>query len=408
MVQAKDSRKPDADDPKKVPLGNVRKWARFKKIPSHLWMIHGEFYNLAPFYETHPGGKENLMFTQGRDVTELFESVHSLSKRDVHALLKKYKISEEERTELEETLPEKSITEDAFSWNDGDFYSVLSAKVNNYFDSIGGNHKATWTYWFKITLMFSLWLFFGYQALTTTGFYMGCFAAFISGVIMNMLGFCVMHDGSHYGISKRPWVNRVLHTLWSDWNAWNHLIWLTHHVYGHHSYTGLFGKDPDLVHGYLLWRKSAENKFKNAYKTQHVHAFFLLLGLPNQHLGQAVLYGLAASVKHVFGVPLGRMSRTDLIASSVIYSFSFFTHLVLPFLLAPQGVVLTYILARMACYWGGQGLGYFVNICPNHDTLETHNLVMLENQAKNADTKRDWGVQQVIASADHSVGTGLW
>jgi Co/Zn/Cd efflux system component len=39
-------------------------------------------------------------------------------------------------------------------------------------------------------------------------------SAFVGGLLMNIIGFCVMHDGSHYAISKRVWVNRVLHTLW--------------------------------------------------------------------------------------------------------------------------------------------------------------------------------------------------
>ena len=38
--------------------------------------------------------------------------------------------------------------------------------------------------------------------------------AIAAGFLMNMMGFCAMHDGSHYGISKAPWVNKVLHAVW--------------------------------------------------------------------------------------------------------------------------------------------------------------------------------------------------
>ena len=47
----------------------------------------------------------------------------------------------------------------------------------------------------------------------------------------------ITHDGSHGAISKRPLFNRLglyfgCFALWDDW------IWMQHHVYGHHSYTG--------------------------------------------------------------------------------------------------------------------------------------------------------------------------
>ena len=38
-----------------------------------LWKIHGEYYDLRPFCDVHPGGSLALQLCQGTDATDLFE-----------------------------------------------------------------------------------------------------------------------------------------------------------------------------------------------------------------------------------------------------------------------------------------------------------------------------------------------
>ena len=116
--------------------------------------------------------------------------------------------------------------------------------------------------------------------------------------------------------------------------------------------------------------------------------------------------------------------------TAVIYVFSLFFHFFLPFWLLDGWTAYFLILA----YWSAQGtyqtlfatttntkqplsllftqgVGYFINIAPNHDTLDTHfNLEEeLAKEAKNGVTeKRDWGVQQVIGSGNHTTDKGLY
>jgi fatty acid desaturase len=372
-----------------TPEKRVRKNA-YAKVESKLWAIHGQYYDLASFVDSHPGGSEMLLLGRGRDCTEMFESVHALSKRNVHALLAKYRVDAPAGAAPAPT--------EMFAWKSDGFYSVLAQRVRKHFeetDPAHYNYKATSTYWFKVTAFFVTWLALIYHAFTAGSLLAGLMAGFV----MNILGFCVMHDGSHYGISKNPWVNRVLHTLWSDWNLWSHFLWLRHHTYGHHSYTGVYRRDPDLVNGVMFFRKHSESPYYAQHSQQWWVAYVLLWLFPNQHLGQSLLYLRSWIVKTVFGVPLERMSAVDLMASTAIYLPSLFFHLVLPFQLLPASTA----LPMMALYWGGQGLGYALNIIPNHDTFETHSLV---GPAPNG--LRDWGEQQLLGSGNHTTDGGLW
>merc|ERR1712000_760428 len=61
------------------------------------------------------------------------------------------------------------------------------------------------------------------------------------------------------------------------------------------------------------------------------------------------------------------------------------------------------VLTMMALYWSGQGLGYALNIIPNHDTYETHSLVSAPSNGL-----RDWGEQQLLGSGNHTTDGGLW
>lgn len=353
-----------------------------------LWAIHGQYYDLTAFIDKHPGGAENMLLGRGRDCTELFESVHSLSKLQIHKILDKYKVD----TPVEGPPPPEEI----FTWKKDGFYAVLKERVAKHFEqNTGGNHKATWGYWVKVWFLFFLW----FGLFRHTMFTGNPLTALVAGFLMNMLGFNVMHDGSHYGISKRVWINRALHTLWSDWNLWSHFIWLRHHVYGHHSYTGIFRRDPDLVNVSLIVRKTADLRHQPIHKTQHWHTWLLLTLVPNQHLGQALLYLRGWFAHAVFGLRLDRPTIVDFIVSAMIYIPSLYVHFVLPFYYLPVSAV----LLASACYWTAQGIGYYLNIIPNHDTKETHDQMHIATGEK-----RDWGVQQVLGSGNHSTGGGLW
>merc|ERR1719181_1561750 len=46
-----------------------------------LWKIHGEYYDLRPFCDVHPGGSLAVQLCQGTDATDLFEQFHLMNDR---------------------------------------------------------------------------------------------------------------------------------------------------------------------------------------------------------------------------------------------------------------------------------------------------------------------------------------
>jgi len=223
--------------------------------------------------------------------------------------------------------------------------------------------------------------------------------AFLASVINNMSGFCIMHDASHYGVSKSVFVNRLLHILWCDWNFWAHFSWATHHVYGHHSYTGIYQKDPDLINAVNYVRKHPNQPYKPRYETQHIHSFVLLGFAPNQHLGQSLTYLKSIlSQTHLLNIPIINIPLIDFATWLPLTCFAFYMQFIFPFYYLSFGYGFLMILT----YWTTMGMGYMLNVIPNHDTLDTHHSAIKDGEV------RDWGMQQVCATGNHSTDGSWW
>jgi len=91
---------------------------KIQKVPPNLWLVHGKLYNFENFLDTHPGGKTFLLLGMGKDCTELFEGVHSLSNRNFKELFDKYQVSQ---SDLDEEYKNIEYT-DFFEWNDSGFF----------------------------------------------------------------------------------------------------------------------------------------------------------------------------------------------------------------------------------------------------------------------------------------------
>jgi fatty acid desaturase len=122
------------------------------------------------------------------------------------------------------------------------------------------------------------------------------------------LGFNVMHDASHYAITTNPSVNQVLSKTWNALNLWNSKLWFYHHVFHHHSFTGLVNRDPDVSNLYPFAVKKREDTSKNVWQWSHSYREyivpFLLFGFPGQSIGQAISYQIAAFRRRLWRVTL--------------------------------------------------------------------------------------------------------
>ena len=350
----------------------------------NVWIVHGKNYDLSSFVDSHPGGKDMILLGKGRDCTEIFESIHIFSKNKPHSILQKYQI-----------VDDKEPSAEIFKWESNGFYKTVASRVDDYFTKNKLSYKGSWKYHLKCLTMFIVGFYFLYSALYA-GPYSFLFAA-LAGIVMEQFHFCSMHDGSHSAVSKRPIIN-ILYTNITYWFFLDTWIWLRHHVYGHHSYTGIYNKDPDLVNTKPWVRKHEIAAWRPVYKWQHLHTWFLLMVFPNQHWGQVFQYLISSTTKKIFGVPLEIQPFS--LFKSMVFMISFCFHFVAPlmFITFCNMIIVNFI------YWTVIGISYFVLVLPNHD----NDLVIQTMITPSIQNPVDWGEMQVRHTSNHSIGSTIF
>lgn len=340
-----------------------------------MWNLYGNQYNLTPFVNDHPGGADILLKTKGeRDITVLFETYHAFSdKEKIKQILDKYKII------------------------NGQIIASKKYDFTNY-DKLLGNIKKT----FPNRESIKTTPFRNYIAILTTGAYIISYYhmiycpfliiqslfAILAGAAYISLGFNVMHDASHYAVSLKPGINIWLTKIWNSWGLWNGDIWFYHHVYHHHSFTGVENEDPDLYHLRPFARKVKSDTKINSFflSVQDRIAPFILFCIPGEYVGQSVVYGLASFKNRIFKIPIPNTNyydTTDIILICCnMYGLSQMPYSVL------------------ACYFISLNLFYSINIIPDHDTYES--------SVENHYTGDDWCKLQICNSGNFLNDNLIW
>uniref|UniRef100_A0A7S1KUI1 Cytochrome b5 heme-binding domain-containing protein n=1 Tax=Percolomonas cosmopolitus TaxID=63605 RepID=A0A7S1KUI1_9EUKA len=343
------------------------------------WYIHGKAYDLKPFFKSHPAGEQPLILSKGRDVSEMFESAHALSNKNVHAMLKQFEVKDA-------VIPAEYATQ-RYSWKEDGTYAELARRVKKIYPS-RESYKASWQWWVGlVALAFS---YFSLQIISFTYGY--TLMAIVAGTMGPVLGFYgLLHDASHHSVSTNPTVNKWLSIFSNHLYFWHAAVWWQHHCFAHHSHTGDPELDPDLRNGTKFIRKSPYFPLKPYHKYQKYFSYLLYLLLPNQAIGQTLSYRRAIQIGKIFGVPLIRYesarSLFESIATRSIEAFSLFLHFVYPIMCLGffQG------LSVSCCFWAGVGITYYIIVAPGHDT----NVVSFKQ-------KQDWGDQQIMHSSNFS------
>jgi fatty acid desaturase len=87
------------------------------------------------------------------------------------------------------------------------------------------------------------------------------------------------HDAAHFAMADSWLVNAAL-TYAAPWFS-SPLIWYHQHVIGHHAYTNIPGRDPDLYHAPGLWRFSKDLRVRAAHGWQaYTTPLLWLLSVP--------------------------------------------------------------------------------------------------------------------------------
>lgn len=339
-----------------------------------MWKIHGYKYDLSNFMDRHPGGRQILELTKGdSDLTPLFESYHAFSDLDkIKLIMEKYKIDK----------CEDSI----YTFKKDDFYYTLKNRVRKILKNTKGDYKL----FFYIHFMFAIYFITYINAfIIQNNFYLRLFFAIFSGISWISIGFTVMHNASHLALFKNHRLNNLYSYLWNEFGFWNDKIWIQHHVYKHHAYTGDPNNDPDQRHFKPLIRKNKidlKNKYIKFFQKNILFAMPLVYIFPGMYLGQLQSYIKCKITNRLY-------NRVDIYKNKTFYSEILLKLLSLYTLFYNFNiyVLLTYLITL--------NLTYSFNIIPDHDMLNTSNNKLL---------KGDWGETQVRNSGNFITNNYLY
>uniref|UniRef100_A0A6C0KGR0 Cytochrome b5 heme-binding domain-containing protein n=1 Tax=viral metagenome TaxID=1070528 RepID=A0A6C0KGR0_9ZZZZ len=348
--------------------------------------IHGKVYNLKNY--KHPGGNEILKLCENEnDCTALFESYHAFSDmKKIKMTMKKY----EKRD---------SHTKNEFSFKPDGFYYTCKKRVNKLFTnkkSIKANIE-----WYK-TVLCSIFLFIMFQFFVLffqTGI-IKCIMSIGSGITLVSIGYNILHDGSHYGISQYVFINNILSRIIQGMCLWNHTLWSYHHCIRHHQYTGDIEKDPDMINSRPFLRKSKQIRPRKSEFTKILLSFKTVLFntiYPGTALGQTIMY-------HVYWINYRKLWKMDLPKHfgglwdifQYIISFCFVI-----FELCYGGLLYFYL------HLVGMNIGYFIGSAPDHDMYPNHLQIEEHNKEQSEQSEqseqyiiKDWGEIQVKHSGN--------
>jgi len=245
----------------------ITKWNGTSSINRYT-RIRGEWYNLQSF--EHPGGPVAISLAVGRDATALFESHHYFIDHDrLHRILSKYKVEKEIAGNLSTMDPRDDDT--FFDWEEYDnspFNKEIKTMVKDHFSkrartlgiTLTQATKATPTRW---ALVLSLMFLF-----------LATIPSFVSGEYWTLIFTPFLawvwsvnwwHDSLHFGLSCNWRVNAFLPYLFpllsSPWD------WYHQHVIGHHVYTNIGHRDPDVWINPIIILYHKANKSGLRYKS---------------------------------------------------------------------------------------------------------------------------------------------
>lgn len=225
--------------------------------------IDGKVYDVTDFVDRHPGGREMLLLSVGREASDLFKSYHPFTDTP-RKVLNKYCIGSLATFEHPIYKP------------DSGFYQEAADSLKKYFEETGIDHKNPWNGVLRMSPVYVVFLIAFYYTFcaSSTPIALRFAGALLLGCCQGMPLTGWMHDASHASIghSERWWWNVGRFSL--DYVSGSSMLsWRNQHVIGHHVYTNVMGADPDLpvlVDGDPR-RLLSEQIWHSIYKYQHIY-----------------------------------------------------------------------------------------------------------------------------------------
>lgn len=279
--------------------------------------IRGVWYDFAQF--NHPGGPIALNLAKERDATALFESHHLLSPRlKMEKILSKYKVDSNIANNLQ-TMDERDDGAH-YEWDkyeEDPFVKDMKQVLIDYFQPIANEKNCSL---YEATKASSnRWLLIGtlYLAFVAT------LPSYIHGeywtlfVTPSLTWICIAnywHDCLHFSLSSdwriNAWLPYIMPFLSSPW------LWYHQHVIGHHAYTNIGFKDPDLAHAPQLLREHKSISWKPLHESQGSFYRITAVWSIAVSLGLNILSDVRANLKLTYNnvVPYAKLSKARLLA----------------------------------------------------------------------------------------------
>jgi fatty acid desaturase len=244
--------------------------------------IHNKYYDITNF--THPGGPIAIMAANRRDATVLFESHHPFSDRTMmDNILKKYEMHEEREKCENYLLPGEKENGDIFDWEEtlkSDFTIEVRDKVKKHFAEKAEQRGVTFSEATKATpqrwcewgcfMGAAAWSF--YTMLYSQSIFWSWLNVLLCPAIYWMSG-AMFHDGSHFAVSQDWRINWGMQYMYRVFIS--PYDWLHQHIIGHHPYTNIHNKDPDLNHEMNLIMNKNDNPVRyteyTKWTTKHIN-----------------------------------------------------------------------------------------------------------------------------------------
>jgi len=349
-----------------------------------VWNVYGKQYDLTKFLDKHPGGKDILLKCENeKDLTVLFETYHSFSdKEKIKKMLTKFEI----KSNGNENDSKKEMTIKQYDFTNYDNL-LEKIKLSGYSDRTSTKATIFWT--IQNTIVFLAYVYFFYQSMFSTYFSIvyKCIFAMLAGSSYISIGFNVMHDASHFGVSIHSNRNELLSRLWNSFGLWNANIWFYHHVLNHHSFTGEEKLDPDLYHLQPFANKnSGKICKKQILHNNSNYITIILLGIPGQYIGQVIVYLMSMYKSKIFRIKIPDKNMYEALDIFLICSKLA--------CLYKGGILPTTFYLISLNFW------YYINIIFDHDTYET----AIENHYEG----NDWLKLQVCNSGNFLNNNIIW
>ena len=334
--------------------------------------IRNQWYDLAKF--DHPGGPVALNLAKDRDATALFESHHYLiPSKKLYGILNKYKLSDEEVKKRDVKTIDPRDDGAHYEWEgyENDPFTLgIKEIVVEHFTKIAEERgislreatKATPARWFMILSMMAM--FFA----TVPSFLGGEWWTLVATPLLAWVVICnYWHDGLHFSLSTDWRINAVLPYLF-PWlsSPW---MWYHQHVIGHHAYTNVDHKDPDLAHAPQLMREHKSIKWRKNHAKQETWVVFGFVWSVAVGLGLQVLSDIRANTRGAYNnvVPYAKLEPARLYAHIIGRMFYVFILFVWPYLAFPfwKGFIFATVPITLFSWY------FMINSQINHLTTET-------------------------------------